>query len=110
MFFLKKVFQLRDHANPDSEKPFLEHLEDMRDMIIRMVITLAVSVAACFVFQDDLMTILRHPVEQVRTLQQFRPLLAPLVADTVMDRYSQHLAAVRDHSLDLRRYYRKVQY
>jgi len=76
MFFLKKVFQLRDHANPDSEKPFLEHLEDMRDMIIRMVITLAVSVAACFVFQDDLMTILRHPVEQVRTLHESKKIPA----------------------------------
>ena len=30
MFLLKKVFQLRDKANPDAEKPFLEHLEDLR--------------------------------------------------------------------------------
>jgi sec-independent protein translocase protein TatC len=76
MFFLKKVFQLRDHANPDSEKPFLEHLEDLRDTIVRMVITLAVSVAACFVLQDDLMTILRHPVEQVRRLHESKKIPA----------------------------------
>ncbi|MCW1884425.1 twin-arginine translocase subunit TatC [Luteolibacter flavescens] len=65
MFLLKKVFQLRDKANPDLEKPFLEHLEDLRVMVTRVVITLLVSMIACFSFQDDLMEILKKPVEQV---------------------------------------------
>jgi fructoselysine-6-phosphate deglycase len=41
---------------------------------------------------------------------QFRGLLSPLVMDTVMDRVSKHLERVRDHSLDLRRYYRVMDY
>jgi sec-independent protein translocase protein TatC len=65
MFLLKKVFQLRDKANPEHEKPFLEHLEDLRVMITRIVMTLLVSMIACFTFQDDLMDILKRPVEQV---------------------------------------------
>lgn len=70
MFLLKKVFQLRDHANPESEKPFLDHLEDLRVTITKIVITLAVSMGVCFLFQDDLMAILRQPVEKVRLLHQ----------------------------------------
>jgi sec-independent protein translocase protein TatC len=65
MFLLKKVFQLRDKANPDLEKPFLEHLEDLRVMVTRVVITLLISMIVCFSFQDELMAILRKPVEQV---------------------------------------------
>ncbi|MGA4845313.1 SIS domain-containing protein [Streptomyces sp. G5(2025)] len=41
---------------------------------------------------------------------EFRGLLAPLVLDTVMGRASKHLERVRDHSLDLRRYYRVLDY
>ncbi|MEV2255443.1 SIS domain-containing protein [Streptomyces sp. NPDC050147] len=41
---------------------------------------------------------------------EFRGLLAPLVLDTVMDRVSKHLERARDHSLDLRRYYRVMDY
>ena len=65
MFFLKKLFQLRDKANPDLEKPFLEHLEDLRIAISRIIFTLLVATIACFVLRDHLMAILRRPVEQV---------------------------------------------
>ncbi|MET4097060.1 SIS domain-containing protein [Arthrobacter sp. UYCu712] len=41
---------------------------------------------------------------------RFRGLLAPLVMDTVVDRISKHLERARNHSLDLRRYYRVVEY
>lgn len=67
MYLLKKVFQLRDKANPDMEKPFLEHLEDLRVMITRVVITLVVSMIACFSLQKPLMHILRKPAEDVWT-------------------------------------------
>ncbi len=68
MFLLKKVFQLRDKANPEMEKPFLEHLEDLRVMITRVVLTLLISMVACFAFQEQLMAILRKPVEDVRRI------------------------------------------
>ncbi len=65
MYLLKKVIQLREKAHPDHEKPFLEHLEDLRVMITRIVITLLVSMIVCFTFQKRLMEVLRRPVEQV---------------------------------------------
>lgn len=65
MFFLNNIFKLRDKANPEEEKPFLDHLEDLRVMITRITITLLVSTLACFVYKDDLMKIIRKPVEQV---------------------------------------------
>jgi fructoselysine-6-phosphate deglycase len=39
-----------------------------------------------------------------------RALLAPILLDVVTDRFSKHLERVRNHSLDLRRYYRVVEY
>ena len=42
--------------------------------------------------------------------EEFRSLVAPIVLDVVTDRFSKHLERVRDHSLDLRRYYRVVEY
>ncbi len=65
MFFLNKIFQLRDQANPEAEKPFLEHLEDLRAVITRIVMTLIIAMVACFGFKDVLMDILRKPIEEV---------------------------------------------
>lgn len=65
MFLLKKVFELREKAHPDHEKPFLEHLEDLRVMVTRVVITLVISMIVCFTFQGQLMHILRAPAEKI---------------------------------------------
>lgn len=70
MFLLKKVFQLRDKANPEHEKPFLDHLEDLRVMVTRIVITLLISMIVCFTFQKDLMAIIRKPVDEVMKVHQ----------------------------------------
>lgn len=70
MYLLKKVFELREKAHSDHEKPFLDHLEDLRVMITRVVITLLISMIACFSFQGKLMEILRDPVESVILTKQ----------------------------------------
>ncbi|OUM43476.1 silent information regulator protein Sir2 [Arthrobacter agilis] len=49
-----------------------------------------------------------YPLEGISP--EFRSLLSPVVLDTVTDRISKHLARERDHSLDIRRYYRVVEY
>ncbi|GAA4658650.1 SIS domain-containing protein [Arthrobacter cryoconiti] len=49
-----------------------------------------------------------YPLEGISP--EFRGLLSPLVADTAASRISKHLEKQRDHSLDLRRYYRVVEY
>ena len=65
MYLLKKIIQFREDSHPDHEKPFLEHLEDLRIMITRIVITLLVSMIVCFAFQKQLMDVLRLPVERM---------------------------------------------
>jgi len=65
MNLLKKVIDLREQSHPDHEKPFLEHLEDLRVTITRIVVTLLVSMIVCFAFQKKVMEVLRRPVEQV---------------------------------------------
>ncbi len=66
MFLLKKVFQFRDHASEgEDEKPFLDHLEDLRIMLTRVFLTVIIATIFCFAFQDWVMGVLRHPVEQV---------------------------------------------
>jgi sec-independent protein translocase protein TatC len=77
MYLLKKVIQLRENAHPDHEKPFLEHLEDLRTMITRIVITLVISMIICFAFNKELMSFFRRPVDQVLVTQ----LAATLPAD-----------------------------
>jgi sec-independent protein translocase protein TatC len=69
MYLLKKVIQLRENSHPDHEKPFLEHLEDLRTMITRVVITLVVSMIICFAFNKNLMEFFRRPVDQVLLTQ-----------------------------------------
>lgn len=39
-----------------------------------------------------------------------RPLVSPLVMSAMLERVSTHLSIVRDHDLDIRRYYRVVEY
>ncbi|MGJ8671865.1 twin-arginine translocase subunit TatC [Rubritalea sp.] len=66
MFLLTKAFKLRDKVNNDGhEKPFLEHLEDLRVMITRIVATLMISTLLCYFFKDTLMDLLRQPIETV---------------------------------------------
>lgn len=69
MYLLKKVIQLREHSHPEHEKPFLEHLEDLRVMITRVVLTLVISMIACFTFNKQLMAFFRYPVDQVLVTQ-----------------------------------------
>jgi len=65
MFILKKIFQLREKAHPDHEKPFLEHLEDLRVCITRIVVTLLIAFVACFVLHGQLLKVMQRPVERV---------------------------------------------
>ncbi len=74
MFSLQHLFRLRESMQvtptdaaegEEAAMPFLDHLEDLRRTIIRMGITLAVSMCLCFGFAPAMMTVLRQPVDQV---------------------------------------------
>jgi sec-independent protein translocase protein TatC len=64
---LNKVFKAREKVainlnKEDEEKPFLDHLEDLRTMLVRMATTLFVSAFAAFAFYKQLFNILLYPM------------------------------------------------
>lgn len=64
---LNKVFKARDKfalnlGKGDEEKPFLEHLEDLRSMIVRMAITIILAVIGTFAFYTQLFVLIRLPL------------------------------------------------
>lgn len=65
MFLLKKIFNLRENQVGSSEKPFLDHLDDLRAMITRIVFTLLIATIGSYIFKDSLMDVLRRPIEVV---------------------------------------------
>ncbi|HBE96189.1 MAG TPA: twin-arginine translocase subunit TatC [Verrucomicrobiales bacterium] len=90
MFFLKKMFQLRDQVNPDAEKPFLEHLEDLRIMITRITLTLLFTTIACFLYKDTLMNVIRKPIDEVWVTKQES--LLPEELDLNLEKWEKALA------------------
>ncbi|MFZ4766596.1 MAG: twin-arginine translocase subunit TatC, partial [Roseimicrobium sp.] len=79
----KKVIKLRekvavDLGDSDVEKPFLDHLEDLRTMIVRMTVTLLSVTILTFFFCEELLAIIKHPLVMAGiadkiTLQNFKP-------------------------------------
>lgn len=65
---LQKVFKVREKVamnlggKGDEEKPFLDHLEDLRKMIVRIAMTLLVSTLFTFCFYDKLFEIIKYPL------------------------------------------------
>jgi sec-independent protein translocase protein TatC len=64
---LNKVFKVREKvamnlSKDDEEKPFLEHLEDLRSMLVRMAVTLVISTIVSFTFYKQLFNILLFPM------------------------------------------------
>lgn len=67
-WLFNKVVKVRekvavDLGGGDVEKPFIEHLDDLRTMIVRMAITLCVAVIGTFAFSKQLMVVMTHPIE-----------------------------------------------
>jgi sec-independent protein translocase protein TatC len=57
-------FKFREQEDGEV-KPFLDHLEDLRWMIIKMVITLGITVCFSFIFRSSLFRILQRPLHAV---------------------------------------------
>ncbi len=75
MWFLKKLFQKREEAaqayqsqrdqrdeNGDVVKPFLDHLEDLRWMFIKMISTLSSAMMIAFFFRKGLAHLMEWPM------------------------------------------------
>ena len=75
--FREKV--ARDLGQDDVEKPFLEHLEDLRTMLVRMAMTLALFVIGTFALYPYLWDVVRFPLviahmEDLVVFQELRPI------------------------------------
>jgi sec-independent protein translocase protein TatC len=70
MWFLKKLFKKREEANAnvsrdedgDVVKPFLDHLEDLRSMFLKMLFTLGICMCVAFAFRSEIAHLLKQPL------------------------------------------------
>lgn len=62
---LRDIFAFRDPPESETSKPFLEHLEDLRWMIVKMAAVLTVAMFFCFAFRQRLVVILQRPLSEV---------------------------------------------
>ena len=60
---LKSVFSFRE--SEDDAKPFLDHLSDLRMMLIRMAAVLVVAMVGAFFFRGILATVVQRPLVAV---------------------------------------------
>src|SRR3712207_1317073 len=70
---LRNFFKFREIPESDTAKPFLEHLEDLRWMVVKMAITLFSAMILCFTFRGALTRVMQRQLHQlddrIRTLQ-----------------------------------------
>ena len=57
---LEKFLKFRDER--DTAKPFLDHIEDLRRMIVRMALALGVCMIAAFVFRTQIAAFVQAPL------------------------------------------------
>ena len=69
-----RIFKFRQQSESDATKPFLEHMEDLRWMLIRMGTTLCVAMVLSFCFRHQLVAIIQHPLYAVDPKAQLRTL------------------------------------
>jgi len=60
---IKNLFRFREEG--EAQKPFLDHLEDLRWMVIKMVIALVLGMVAGFLLRVPLVRLLQHPLASV---------------------------------------------
>lgn len=83
MKVLRKLFKIREDQG-ETVKPFLDHLEDLRWCLIKMLIALIAAMAICLIFRHTLNAFLLFPRERAGLdenifLQSLSPLDAVLV-------------------------------
>jgi sec-independent protein translocase protein TatC len=62
----EKLFKFREtEGNPDAVKPFLDHLEDLRWMLVKMAFTLVSGMAVAFLFRVPLVDVVQRPLAQI---------------------------------------------
>ena len=62
---LNQIFNFRSENSPEETKPFLEHLEDLRWMLVKMAMTLGIAMSVSFCFRQTLVRIVQWPLAAV---------------------------------------------
>ena len=65
MSYLRRLFQLRDDPRSQAVKPFLDHLEDLRWTLIKMLVTLSAGMVISFLFRVELVRVLQKPLRDI---------------------------------------------
>jgi len=90
-----KITRKRHQLVEDVEKPFLEHLEDLRKTITRIVITLGIMIILCFVFHKKFFELAEKPVHDAGLMEPRERHLPEALAD--LDSAEQQAAWWRIH-------------
>src|SRR3954466_14947515 len=62
---LRDIFKFRELPESETSKPFLEHLEDLRWMVVKMAITLVLAMLVCFALRSQLVRVMQAPLHEV---------------------------------------------
>jgi len=62
---LREIFKFRELPESETSKPFLEHLEDLRWMVVKMATTLVGAMVLCFAFRSDLVRVMQAPLHDL---------------------------------------------
>lgn len=62
---LRTFFTFREKSDGDVVKPFLDHMEDLRWTLIKMVLALIAGMCVAFYFVTDLMRLLKQPLAAI---------------------------------------------
>ncbi|MDB6173216.1 MAG: Sec-independent protein translocase protein TatC [Chthoniobacteraceae bacterium] len=65
MSWLTKFFKFREKSDGEVVKPFLDHMEELRWTIIKMVVVQVLAMIIAFYFRKDLVHILQLPLAKV---------------------------------------------
>jgi sec-independent protein translocase protein TatC len=60
---LRKLFTIREQQDGDVVKPFLDHLEDLRGTIFKLIASLAGGTLIAFFFRKEIMDLLQRPLQ-----------------------------------------------
>lgn len=92
-----KITRKRHELTQDEEKPFLAHLEDLRNTIMKIVMTLMIAVIACFVFNEKFFDLMLEPMRHAGLDQPKEYKLPASVKEISKEDHGQQTAWWRIH-------------
>ena len=63
--WLDKILEFRKTSDAEATKPFLDHMEDLRWMLVRMAITMVIGMTLSFCFRIQLVQVMQRPLRLV---------------------------------------------